>query len=132
MSWLVETLLLNREKIRSKSDIESDEFHDLLLVESKITYLLEIGNIDAFELSIINFVISNKPYTELEKVLSISRNTIARYFRKICDKVSYALGGYYTDEGYLNYIKGNRKLTDEQVEKMRKHMDSRYRHTIRR
>jgi len=132
MSWLVETLLLGRIAIRSESNVDSDEYHDLILVEQKISELLDLGLIDVFELSIMNYVLSNRPYSELEKMLSISRETISKYFRGICNRVSYALGGYFTDEGFMEHMKDKYNLTGEHVEKMKEHMVGKYRHTIRR
>jgi len=124
--------LKDRAKIRRKPDFESDEYNNLLIVEAKITELVKSGRIDYFELAILEFVSTNKTYTELEDVLRIDRNTISKYFRSICDRISFSLGGVFTDEGYLQYVKESNNLTDEDVDKMREHMNSKYRHTIRR
>ena len=132
MSWLVETLLLNRHNTRINPDFESDEYNNLLIVERKIKDLVKIGTIDRFELAILDYVSSNKPYSTLQHLLGISRNTIANYFKRICDRISYSLGGMFTDEGFLEYMKEKYNLTEEQIEQMRNHMKSRYRHTIRR
>lgn len=132
MSWLVETLLLNRETLKTNPDFNSDDYNNVLIIEKAITDLIISGNIAPFELALLNFVISNQSYTALEKVLGVSRNTISRYFRGICDKISYYLGSEFTDEGYLAYMQEQYKLTDKEVNKMRRHIKSRYRHSIRR
>ena len=132
MSWLVETLLLSRTRIKDGADIDSDEYQDLLAVEQQVSKLIDLELIDSFELAIVNYVLGNKPYAELERILNVSRNTIAKYFTKICSRVSFALGGYYTDEGMIEYMEKKYGLTEEQVDKMRKHMEGRYRHRIRR
>jgi len=132
MSWLVETLLLSRTRIKDGADIDSDEYQDLLAVEQQVSKLIDLELIDSFELAIVNYVLGNKPYAELERILNVSRNTIAKYFTKICSRVSFALGGYYTDEGMIEYMEKKYGLTEEQVDKMREHMEGRYRHRIRR
>jgi len=132
MSWLVETIIRDRLRILEKPNLDSDEYNNLLIVEKKIAELVKIGTIDIFELAILEYVSSQQPYVELEKLLGISRNTLAEYFKRICGRVSYALGGIFTDEGFLEYMRVSNRLTEEQVEKMREHINSKYRHTIRR
>ncbi len=132
MSWLVETIIRDRLRIIEKHNIESDEFNNLLIIEKKISELVKIGTIDLFELAILEYVSSQKPYSELEKLLGISRNTLAGYFKKICGRLSYSLGGIFTDEGFLEYMRVTNRLTEEQVDSMREHIASKYRHTIRR
>lgn len=132
MSWLVETILRDRLRILEKPDLDSDEYNNLLVVEKKISELVEVGTIDIFELAVLEYVSSQQPYVELEKLLGISRNTLAGYYKRICGRISYALGGTFTDEGFLEYMRVANRLTEEQVDKMREHMKSKYRHTIRR
>lgn len=132
MSWLIETLLLNRADIKVEPDFESDDYNNLLLVEKAITELVKDGYIEPFELAILNYVSTNKSYTELENILGISRNTLSKYFRGIADRISFSLGHEFTDEGYLSYMQEKHRLSEEDVEKMRDHINSRYRHTIRR
>jgi hypothetical protein len=42
------------------------------------------------------------------------------------------MGGYFTDEGYLMYMKRKYKLSDENVETMRNFMKSKFKHRIAR
>ena len=132
MSWIVETLILNRARIRVNPDFDSVEYNDLLVVESKIQELVNIGAIDHFELAILEFVSSNISYNQLQGLLGIGRSTISNYFKRICKRVSYSLGGYFTDEGYLEYMKREFKLSDTQVNLVGAHMQGRYRHMLRR
>jgi DNA-binding CsgD family transcriptional regulator len=101
-------------------------------VEKAVSDLVIEGNIKPFELAILNYVTTNKSYTELEDLLGISRNTIAQYFKGICDRISFYLGSEFTDEGYLAYMKSKYKLTEKQTQQMRAHINSRYRHAVRR
>ena len=137
MSWRVQNLLLERESLRARSEnsataLEDDDFLDLLLVERKIQDFYRLGLISDFELSIMNYVITNKSYSTLEELLGITRQTISSYFTKMCNKIGYALGGEFTDAGYIEYMRNKYKLDDGQVDLMIGHMNSRYKHTTRR
>jgi hypothetical protein len=132
MSWLVETLLLSRHEILVEHDFESDEYNNLLLIEKKIEELVRIGTIDMFELAILNYVSQKKSYSMLQDLLGISRNNIANHFKKICKRISYSLGGMFTDEGFIEYMRETHNLTNKEVERMRNHMTGKYRHAIRR
>lgn len=132
MSWLVENLLFQREEIRVKPDFNSDEYNNLLIVESKIKELTNLGVIDSFELAILHFVTSKGSYTQLEELLKINRNTLANHFKRICNRISYSLGYEFTDEGYLQYMQEKYNLLDSQIDILREHINGIYRHRIRR
>ena len=132
MSWLVETILLNRTNLKAEPDFESEEYNNLLIIEKKITQLYDAGRIDPFEMAVLNYVMSNRSYSELEDLLNISRLTISKHFRSICDRISFSLGSEFTDEGYIEHMREKYELKDEQIEKIRQHMNSKYRHAIRR
>jgi hypothetical protein len=128
----VETLILERHKIRAYPDFESDSYNNLLIIENKIKELAKNGTIEPFELAILDYVSTNKSYDELEELLGISRQVISKYFSNICNKISFNLGGIFTDAGYLEYMKENYRLSEEEIEIIQKHIDSPYKHTIRR
>jgi hypothetical protein len=131
MSWLVETLLRDRYRIRSDPDFASDEYNNLLIIEHKIKELYESGAIDDFELALLEYVSTSNNYTALEEVLGIRRRTIASHFKRICDRVSYALGGEFTDAGYTEYMRTGYNLSEEDIEKITMHMNGNYRHVVR-
>jgi len=131
MSWLVETLLRDRYRIRSDPDFSSDEYNNLIIIESKIKELYESGSIDDFELALLEYVSTSNNYTALEEVLGIRRRTIASHFKRICDRISYSLGGEFTDAGYIEYMRKTYNLSEEEVEKIIMHMNSNYRHVVR-
>lgn len=132
MSWLVETLILERHKIREHPDFESDSYNNLLIIENKIKELAKNGTIEPFELAILDYVSTNKSYDELEELLGISRQVISKYFSNICNKISFSLGGIFTDAGYLEYMRENYRLSEEEIEIIQEHINSPYKHTIRR
>ena len=125
MSWIVESLLNDREKIRVKADIESDEFNDLMLVEKAVNTLKQEGKLSNEELAIIDM---EKP----EQPLSLEKRTLRKRREAICDRIAYYLGGYFTEEGYLNYIQKKYKFSEERISALREFMKSEYRHKIMR
>lgn len=132
MSWLVETTLLTKEEIRANFSPDSEEYFTLLAIENKIDELKNSGILDNEDLIIINKVIEGGSYTSLEPSMDMSRPTIAKKFRSACYKISYALGGEFTDEGFLQKLAETYGLTSIQCETIRKYMQGNLRHKIRR
>ena len=132
MSWLVQTLILERHKILEHPDFESDSYNNLLIIESSIKEMFDKGLLEHFELAILDYVATNKSFKELGELLGISRQSISKYYVSICNKISFYLGGIFTDEGHLEYMKETYNLTEEEIEKLRRHMKSIYKFMIRR
>lgn len=125
MSWIILSLLNDREQIKSDGDIESEEFNDLVIVEKAIDSLKDSGKLSEEELELLYSPPSNG-LTRNEKA------TINRNRATICERIAYYLGGYFTDEGYLSYMQDKYKLSDEQLDTLRKYTKSEYKFKIMR
>jgi hypothetical protein len=132
MSWFIQTLLLDRDRIRSEIDFESNDYNNLLIIENKIKELLSNNTLTNKELFMLDIIITSGSYDSAGDILDITRQTASKYFRAICNKISFSLGGEFTDNGYLEYMAKKYNLDNEQVNKMREHMESSYKHAIRR
>jgi hypothetical protein len=132
MAWIVQSLLRNKETIRCRQNIESDEFNDLMVIESKIKELHAVGFLSDIDICIIDLVADGRSLSDLEGNIGKNRVTISRTFIQICDRISYFLGGYFTDDGFLEEMKQNYKLSDEEVDKLRVHIGSRFKHKLMR
>ena len=132
MSWITQFLLRNKDTIKETQDIESDEFNNLLVVESKIKELHESGFLSDIDVWIINLMSDGRPIKNLEADVGKNRITISRTFIQICDRVSYFLGGYFTDEGFLENMKANYKLNDKDIDKLKIHMNGKFKHKLMR
>jgi len=132
MSWIIQTLLRNRVEIRSKQNIESDEYSDLMLIEAKVEELYKDGFLSDIDMTIINLVSDGKHIIDMEGTIGKDRVTISKTFVQICDRLAYFLGGYFTDDGFLENMKEDYKLSDDEIEKMRLYMNSRYKHKLMR
>lgn len=130
MSWIVESLLNNRDRIREDGDIESDEFNDLLIIEKMIKKLQGGGRLSEIDVEILFSPVSSDykvdERSESEKKVFYQKKT------KLCQKLAYYLGGYFTDDGYLDYMQKKHKLSDMQIENLKKFMKSKYKNKIMR
>lgn len=132
MSWLVQNLLNNKVKIHSSPDLESEEYNDLLLVEKAISELVVKGNISEIDINLINNASDMGFPKPIVEELGKTKYVLTKEYNKICERIAYYLGGYFTDDGYLDYMKRKHKLSKEQVELLRRYMKSEYRHKIMR
>lgn len=132
MSWIVQHLLKNSESIKVKQDIDSDEYNNLLVVESKVVELYENGFLSDIDRYIIELVSDGRPLVELESSLDKNRLAISKTFVQICSRISYFLGGYFTDEGFLESMQEDYRLSEEDMEKLRLHINGRFKHKLMR
>ena len=130
MSWIVQSLLSNRNTVKALADIESDEYNDLLRVEMAINSLQQRGLISEEDLEVVAEMCGDIPGLALKP--KHTREAIYRKFDTICERIAFYLGDYFTDEGYLFYMKHKYKLSEQQVDVMRTYMTSVYRHKIMR
>lgn len=130
--WYVSHLLKNKLEIRSKLDLESDEYNDLLVIEKKIEDLCNAGIISDQELLLIRYVEDGKPMVGSKKDFGKNRISLARDFNSLCNKIAFYVGGYFTDEGYADYMRDKYSLTDEQIDRMVDYMKSKYKNKLMR
>jgi hypothetical protein len=130
MSWIIQTLLRNSEILKERHDLESDEYNDLLVIETKIAELQNLGFLSDMDICIIDMIAGGERVVTIEDSLGKSRSTISKSFIQICDRISYFLGGYFTDDGFLENMRVNHNLTDEDVAKLRIHMSSKDKHKL--
>lgn len=149
MSWIVQSLWNNRDEIKNKykrssgiltsfvalygvesefdEDLasyedpctESDEFNDLLIIEKAVSELRELGLLSEEDLDVLyqaqqDGLNKNQKYWQNRKL----------YF--VCERIAYYLGGYFTDEGYINYLTKKYRLTPEQQDVAREYMRSQF------
>jgi hypothetical protein len=130
MAWMVENLLRNKYQIKEDPDFESDPYNNVLVIEKAILDLTKKKSLTSLEIQIINLISVGYMFDDIEKILGLSRETISKLFSSSCNKISYYLGGEFTDEGLLEYMQVKYKLTDEQIEKLQTFMKSRFKHKI--
>lgn len=132
MSWIIQSLLKNSIEIKTQSDLDSDDFNNLLIVEKKIKEMRKDGLLTQKDIDLLEQISDGKPLYNTENSTNKSKIALARKFYKICERIAFALGDEFTDEGYLSALQKKQHLTDEEVEKGRKYMKGRYRYKIMR
>lgn len=132
MSWIVQHLIRNREIIHSEPNLESDDYNNLLVIERKVKELHEEGFLSDIDIYILDLVGDGRPIRNLESVLDKNRITISKSFVQICDRIAYFLGGYFTDDGFLENLKYSYKLDDEKIDKLKLHMTGKFKHKLMR
>ena len=160
MSWIVQHLLSNRTSIRFKSNvfekeyrdsptllnlsfdfmgsnigyndqqINGDEFNDLLLVERAITELREKMVLSKRDEDIIKFVEDGNTAFSGKNPFKRGPDALIKDFELICERIAFYLGGYFTNDGYIEYMVEEYNLNEKQEKTVRDYIKSRYKHTI--
>lgn len=130
MSWIVERLLIDRYKIKSQLPIDEDVWDRLIFLEKKIVELYNEDLVSDIEIEVIKKMEENKSFSQIALELNMSRSTVTKIFRNACNRIAFYLGGYYTDDGFLESLKENYSLSDEEVHKVFEKINSKYRHKI--
>jgi hypothetical protein len=132
VSWYTGFLLKNRLEIRTNGDIESDEFNDLIVIEKKIKSLYMADIISKEEMNLIDYVADGKPMANSKENYGKNRISLAKDFSSLCRKIAFYVGGQFTDDGYVDYMKNKHHLTEEQVQKLHDYMNSKYKNKLMR
>ena len=126
MSWIIQALLRSSVELRSESNINSDEFTDLMLLEKWIKDLHIANIISKEELELIHYVEDGKPMVNSKHDFGKNRISLARDFVNLCNKIAFYVGGYFTNDGYIDYMMVKYNLTDDEVARMVSYMTSKY------
>lgn len=102
MSLLVARYIRDIFMILEKGNIESDVFNNALSISTVISRLHREGNISDFDLEVLDYVAYGYSYSETSKLLSTSRQSVTTSFKESCCKISFILGGEFTDAGFMN------------------------------
>lgn len=99
--------------------IEDEQFNDLLAIEKAIDDLKKLCLLSPSDLKIL-YSYKEDYYTKKQK------EVYARKLYYLCDRIAYYLGGYFTDEGYINYLTRKYNLTGEQIRVLREYIKSEF------
>lgn len=130
MSWIVERLLIDKHRIKRKGDIHSDVFDRLLFLEKRVEELYEEGLISDQEIDILREVQKEKSFSQISREVNLSRSTVTKIFRNACNRIAFYLGGYYTNDGFLERMQEKYNLSDEEIYEVYKKINGRFRHTL--
>lgn len=130
MSWIIQSLLRSSVELISQGDINNDEFNDLLIIEKKIENLYKDEIISEQEMLLLEYVKDGKPLANSKNDFGKNRISLSKDFVNLCNKIAFYVGGYFTDDGYVDYMKSKYKLSDKETEKMINYMKSKYKNKL--
>jgi hypothetical protein len=104
----------------SGGDFDIDIYDDLLTVESCLEKLVKDGEIEEMDLEILKSLLEDRDITILVKKFNISISTIYNILERVFRKISENLGGYFTDEGYIELLRKRYNLSEEQIKILKK------------
>lgn len=104
MSWIIEEYIRSLPEIKTNPDLEDDVYNNALLIEKCIDTLRQENKLEDIEYDVICAVMSGFNYTEIGKILGIDRQTASKVFAEATDKISYILGGEFTNAAFLEKI----------------------------
>jgi hypothetical protein len=114
----------NQEDINFNIDFDDDSYTDLLSIELMFKNLSDNGILTDKESLIIVLLSNGNSIAGISKKYNLNRNTISKEFNSACSKIAFVLGGYFTNDGFINHIEKTYKLSKEQENKLRKIMEN--------
>jgi hypothetical protein len=132
MSWKIESLILNRLYLKENPDLESEDYNNLLIIEKKAKELYELKILSLLEAQILNYFSNGSTLTDISKEIDLSKDTVILVFRRACEKISFCLGGEFTDFGTIDELIDKYDLSSEQIENLITYMNSEYKHKLSR
>lgn len=130
MSWIIQSLLRSSVELKSLSDINSDEFNDLMIIEKKINHLREDGLISGEEMSLLKYIEDGKPLVNSKEEFGKNRLSLAKDIEALCNKIAFYVGGYFTNDGYIHYMRNKYKLSNEETHRMIEYMKGKYKNKL--
>jgi DNA-binding CsgD family transcriptional regulator len=105
-------------------DFENDEYNFLIQIDMKIRDMHVAGQLTPEECYIVEKLSDGNSYKEVARDLELGKNSVRKIFNSTCNKLAFALGGVFTDEGYVEYMKDKHGLTEIEISKMITLMES--------
>jgi len=141
MAWYVESLMLDRARVRASftnrmtielEDLDDPSFNDLLLAERAVEKLYDDKEIDELDIEVLQTLSDGNSLVAMAHQYNVDVNELIRRFSTTCNKISYELQGHFTDAGYIKYMSNKHKLDERQTKKMVQYMQKSRRTRTRR
>ncbi len=110
----------NKTNIKSSFNVDDEIVGDILSIERAILELKIKGLLTDDDIKFLEDFSYGLSHRKIGRILNKSNHTISKRFRNLCSRIAYYLGGYFTNDGYANYIKYKYNLSESQMEAIRK------------
>ena len=111
-------------------NLDDDVYNDLLIVEKTVKDLIKENRFSKKEKKILALTLNGKNIVDIERLSGISRITVSKILGNITDRIAFILGGEFTNEGFLEYMKEKYRLSNEQLNTINSFMVSNKRHSF--
>jgi hypothetical protein len=132
MSYIVEEYITIANNIIQTQPFDSDEHINLMKIADAIVYLDSINKFVIYESTIINEIFLGSSFSEISRKYKISRYVIRTIFKNGCEKIANYLGGYFTTEGFIEYMREEYKLDDAKIRQLVELTNGRFMHRLKR
>jgi hypothetical protein len=127
MVFYVQYLLLNYLTIKSKEDIELEEYQDLLVLEKKLQYLIANGLISKEDFDLLKRIINARSIKTLAKEMGKDYRTLVTFFQSMTDMLGNILGNTFTDEYWISHLSSKYNLNHDEIQKLKCYIEKPYR-----
>lgn len=115
MSWIIGEYIRQLSYIKEAANIDSDEYNNAIIIEKVMKDMLESGLINQMENDVIWAVSAGYSYSEISRMLGIHRLTASDIFKKVTDRISYILGGEFTDSAFIERIQTVENIKEDNL-----------------
>lgn len=134
MSWIVQHIINNHITIEANAlktnDFDDSQYQDMIVIDEAIATLQSSGMVTDYELEVLDYVKAGGKFSTKIKTIKGDRGAQAKRYYDVCDRIAFFLGGYYTNDGYLDYMKSKYKLGDEELEVLRQYMTGNHKNKL--
>jgi hypothetical protein len=125
--FYVQYLLLNYLTIKSKEDIELEEYQDLIILEKKLQYLLDNELISREDFDLLRRIINAQSIKILAKEMGKDYRTLVTFFQSMTDMLGNILGNTFCDEYWISHLSSKYNLNQEEIQKLKCYIEKPYR-----
>jgi hypothetical protein len=130
MSWIVQRLLMETPTIKETHDFESDDYNNLLIIEKKISGMMENTMFSMQEIQILTLIQEGYLFGDIEPIIGLGRDTVSKIYKNICERIAFSLGGEFTDDGFIREVSRKNHLSLAEQDKLARFMESNLKHKI--
>lgn len=132
-AWYVIYLIKNTQEIKNDTVFENDDnsyfneedrvYLDLLSVEMELANLVHMGIIDKKTNNLIQLVQDGFSIRNSAKQLGLDWRSATTMLSTASDRIAFALGENFTNDGFFNYILENYNLTETEKYTLQKRLE---------